>query len=64
MSPERLALIEAFKKHSEGLEKKFEARTLKRDWEIISIAYFGLKRPAAYPWLCIFMEAGGWAATI
>jgi predicted peptidase len=34
MSPERLALIEAFKKRSEGLEKKFEARTLKRDWEM------------------------------
>ena len=33
-SPERLALIEAFKKRSEGLEKKFEARTLKRDWEM------------------------------
>jgi predicted peptidase len=32
MSPERVALIEAFKKQSEGLEKKFEARTLKREW--------------------------------
>ena len=32
MSPERIALIDAFKKQSEGLEKKFEARTLKRDW--------------------------------
>jgi predicted peptidase len=32
MSPERLALIEAFKKQSEGLEKKFEARTHKSDW--------------------------------
>jgi predicted peptidase len=34
MSPERLALIEAFKKRSEGLEKKFEARALKREWEM------------------------------
>jgi predicted peptidase len=31
-SPERLALIESFKKQSEGLEKKFEARTHKSDW--------------------------------
>jgi predicted peptidase len=31
-SPERLALIETFKKQSEGLEKKFEARTHKSDW--------------------------------
>jgi predicted peptidase len=34
MSPERLALIEAFKKRSEGLEKRFEARALKGDWEM------------------------------
>ena len=32
ISPVRLALIEAFKKQSEGLEKKFEARTHKSDW--------------------------------
>ena len=32
MSPERIALIEAFKKQSEGLEKKYEARTHKSDW--------------------------------
>ena len=31
MSQERIALIEAFKKQSEGLEKKFEARTHKSD---------------------------------
>jgi predicted peptidase len=34
MSPERIALIEAFKKQSEGLEKKFEPRTHKSDWEM------------------------------
>jgi len=34
MSPERLALINEFKKQSEGLEKKFEARTHKSDWEM------------------------------
>src|SRR5947207_1845473 len=31
MSPERIALIEEFKKESEGLEKKYEARTHKSD---------------------------------
>jgi len=31
MSPERLAVIEAFKKNSDGLEKKFEARSYKSD---------------------------------
>lgn len=31
-SPERMALIKAFQKQSEGLQNKFEARTLKRDW--------------------------------
>jgi len=30
-SPERMALIEAFKKQSEGLERKCEARTHKSD---------------------------------
>ena len=32
MSAERVALIDVFKKQSEGLEKKFEARTYKGDW--------------------------------
>lgn len=32
MSPERLAMIETFKKQSDGLEKKFEARSYKGDW--------------------------------
>jgi predicted peptidase len=31
-SAERLALIEAFKKQSEGLDKKYDARTHKGDW--------------------------------
>jgi predicted peptidase len=34
LSPERMALIEAFQKQSESLEKKFEARTHKSDWEM------------------------------
>ena len=32
LSQERLAVIEAFKKQSDGLEKKFEARSYKSDW--------------------------------
>lgn len=32
MSAERIALIDAFKKASDGLEKKYEARTSKGDW--------------------------------
>jgi predicted peptidase len=43
MSPERLALIEAFKKQSEGLEKKFEPRTYKSDW----VMPYRLFRPEA-----------------
>ena len=31
-SPERVALIDALKKQSEGLEQKYEARTYKSDW--------------------------------
>jgi hypothetical protein len=33
-SPGRLALIDAFRQQSEGLQKKFEARTFKDDWEM------------------------------
>ena len=32
MSPERVAIIEAFKKKSEGLEKQYEERSYKSDW--------------------------------
>jgi predicted peptidase len=43
MSAERLALVETFKKQSEGLEKKFEARTHKSDW----VMPYRLFRPQA-----------------
>jgi poly(3-hydroxybutyrate) depolymerase len=33
-SPERLALVEAFRERSEGLQDKFETRTHKSDWEM------------------------------
>jgi predicted peptidase len=42
-SPERIALIEAFNKQSDGLEKKFEARTYKSDW----VMPYRLFRPQA-----------------
>lgn len=42
MSSERLALIEAFKKNSEGLQEKFEAHTHKSNW----VMPYRLFRPA------------------
>jgi predicted peptidase len=42
-SPERLALIESFRKQSDGLEKKFEARTHKSD----AVMPYRLFRPDA-----------------
>ena len=43
LSPQRVALIEAFRKQSEGLENKFEARTHKSDW----VMPYRLFRPEA-----------------
>jgi predicted peptidase len=42
-SPERMALIDTFKKQSEGLQEKFEPRTHKSDW----VMPFRLFRPEA-----------------
>jgi len=42
-SPERRALIEAFKKQSEGLQEKYEARSYKSDW----VMPYRLFRPEA-----------------
>ena len=42
-SPERLALIDAFKQQSEGIETRFEARTHKSDW----VMPYRLFRPQA-----------------
>lgn len=56
-SPERLALIEAFKRQSDGLEKKFEARTHKSDW----VMPYRLFRPEAagkLP-LVVFLHGSG-----
>ena len=42
-SPERIALIDTFKKQSEGLQEKFEPRTHKSDW----VMPYRLFRPEA-----------------
>jgi predicted peptidase len=55
MSPERLALIEAFKKQSEGLEQKYEARTYKGDWAMP----YRLFRPDASGKLPLVMYLSG-----
>lgn len=57
-SPQRIALIDAFKKQSEGLEKKYEARTLKGEWTMP----YRLFRPGATGschWWSICMAAEG-----
>src|SRR5882724_4769046 len=57
-SPERMALIEAFRKQSEGLDKKFEARTHKSDW----VMPYRLFRPEAagkVPLLMYLHGSGG-----
>jgi predicted peptidase len=43
MSPTRIALVDAFRKKSEGIENKFEARTHKSDW----VMPYRLFRPEA-----------------
>jgi predicted peptidase len=54
-SAERTALIEAFKKQSEGLDKKFEARTHKSDW----VMPYRLFRPQATGKLPLVMYLHG-----
>jgi predicted peptidase len=54
-SPERMALIEAFNKQSDGLEKKFEARTYKSDW----VMPYRLFRPQATGKLPLVMYLHG-----
>jgi predicted peptidase len=54
-SSERTALIDAFKKQSEGLETKFEARTHKSDW----VMPYRLFRPTATGKLPLVMYLHG-----
>ncbi|HEV7919813.1 MAG TPA: phospholipase [Thermoanaerobaculia bacterium] len=60
-SPERLALIEAFKTQSRGLEKKFETRTHDSDWAMP----YRLFRPAtaARVPLVIYLHGSGGSGT-
>ena len=61
MSAERIALIAAFKKQSEGLEKKYEARTHKSDL----MMPYRLYRPEAtgkLP-LVMYLHGGGGSVT-
>lgn len=55
MSAERMALIDSFKKQSEGLEKKFEARTYKGDW----VMPYRLFRPEMTPRLPLVLYLHG-----
>jgi predicted peptidase len=57
MSPERIALIEAFRKQSEGLEKKFEARTHKSDW-VMPYRLFRSEAAGKAP-LVVYLHGGG-----
>jgi predicted peptidase len=56
-SRERVALIEAFKKESEGLDKKFEARTHKSEW-VMPYRLFQPKASGKLP-LVIYLHGSG-----
>ena len=55
LSPERLALIDAFKQQAEGLDNKFEPRTHKGDW----VMPYRLFRPEATGRLPLVMYLHG-----
>jgi len=57
-SPERIALIEAFKKKSEGFEKRFEARTHKSDW-VMPYRLFRPKTTEKVPLVMYLHGSGG-----
>ena len=57
-SPERVALIDAFKRRSDGLEKKFEARTLKSDWRM-PYRLFQPKASGSLPLVLYLHGSGG-----
>jgi predicted peptidase len=56
-SPERLALIEVFKKQSDGLDKKFEARTHKGSWTM-PYRLFRSETPGKLP-LVVYLHGSG-----
>jgi predicted peptidase len=57
MSAERMALIEAFKKESDGLEMRFEARTHKNDW-VMPYRLFRPKAAGKLP-LVVYLHGSG-----
>jgi predicted peptidase len=57
MSAERIALIDAFKKESEGLQKKFEARRHKSDW-VMPYRLFRPEQSGKLP-LVVFLHGSG-----
>jgi predicted peptidase len=57
MSPERLALIAAFRQRSEGIDTTFEARTHKSDWEM-PYRLFRPHAPGKLP-LVVFLHGSG-----
>src|SRR5262245_48035456 len=57
MSRKRLALIEAFKEKSQGIEARFEARTHKSDWEM-PYRLFRPKATGKLP-LVLFLHGSG-----
>lgn len=60
-SPERLALISAFKSKSEGIAEKFEARSFKSDWEM-PYRLFRPRATAKLP-LVLFLHGSGGLGT-
>ena len=61
MSPERLALIEAFKRDAEGLDTQFEARTHKSDW-VMPYRLYRARATGKVP-LVIFLHGSGGQGT-
>src|SRR5215469_8761705 len=57
-SPQRLALIERFKKQSEGLDGKYEARTHKSDWTM-PYRLFRPEAPGKLPLIVYLSGSGG-----
>jgi predicted peptidase len=57
-SPERIALIEGFRKRSEGLQDRFEARTYKGDWTM-PYRLFHPEAPGKLPLVLYLSGSGG-----
>lgn len=57
-SPERLALIDAFRKQSDGLDKKYQARTQKSDWTM-PYRLFRPEKPGKLPLVVYLSGSGG-----